>query len=43
MPVLELTKIMSRKFLLSPLRSLIPAPPNAFLLRDIGELRVAIE
>ena len=43
MPLLELTKIISRKFLLSPLRPLIPAPPNAFLLRDIGELRVTSE
>ena len=43
MPVLELTKIIPRKFLLFPLRSLIPAPPNAFLLRDIGELRVTSE
>ena len=43
MHVLELTKIISRKFLLSSLRSLIPAPPNAFLLRDIGELRVTSE
>ena len=43
MPVLELTKIIPRKFLLSPLRPLIPAPPNAFLLRDIGDLRVTSE
>ena len=43
MPVFELTKIISRKFLLSPLRPLLSAPPNAFLLRDIGELRVTSE
>ena len=43
MPVLELTKIISRKCLLPPLRPLIPAPPNVFLLRDIGDLRVTSE
>ena len=43
MPVLELTKIIPGKFLLSPLRHLIPALPNAFLLRDIGELCVTTE
>ena len=43
MPVLEVTKIIPGKFLLSPLRPLIPALPNAFLLRDIGELCVTSE
>ena len=43
MPVLELTKIIPGKVPPSPLRPLIPALPNVFLLRDIGELRVTSE